>query len=201
VSSAWTAAFALLVLLTVANTVVVVGVLRQVGVLHQRIRPTGPGTYEGPAPGDQLPTIPMLPVSDADQPLFSRAATLMVYVTPGCSVCRTMPDIVRAYLRHLRNDDDLEIAFVTDVPFQAAVAFALEMGLPAPLYQSDTLSKAYELPGSPYVFAARLLAPDALEVLAAGVVNTLEQFEDVAAHARAQLDLLAHPPVEQLTTS
>jgi hypothetical protein len=185
-SAAWYAAFGLLAVLSVANAVVLVATLRQVGVLHQRLRPTGPGTHEGPQVGQELPLIPLEPVTDdAERRVFATPISVLVYVTPGCSICKALPEMVGAYLRQA--DDDVRVAFVTDVPIEAARRYADESALPAPLLHSDVVARVYALPGSPYVVALAPPANGNAMVLRAGVVNTLEQFEDLVEGAAVQL--------------
>lgn len=196
-SSQWYVAFALLTVLVLANTLLAVVLLRQIGVLHQRIRPTGAGTFEGPEVGQELPMIPLGVVHGTlSAPLFSQPVTLFVYITPGCSVCRALPDLVRAYLRH-EPTADLQVIFATDVPEEPARAHAISSDLPAAMVQSDTLSKTWNLPGSPYVLAVKLVAEGAqVEVLSRGVVNTLEQLEDVIELGRLQALRASAPSAE-----
>lgn len=58
-SGAWYAAFGLLALLTVANSLLLVATMRQVGVLHERVRPMAAGDAGGPRPGNVLPWLPL----------------------------------------------------------------------------------------------------------------------------------------------
>jgi hypothetical protein len=186
-ASIWYAAFALLAIATGTTAVLLVAVMRQVGVLHQRVQPTGPGTHEGPQAGWELPLVRLEPVS-ADPAVrpFDVRVSVLAYITPGCALCAALPDAVRALLRHV-DDPDVMMAFITDTPLESARHYVEEMDLPAALFHSDGLSRSWDLPGSPYVLAIEVISSTAVRVLACGVVNTLEQFEDLVDVAVGQV--------------
>src|SRR5689334_19704246 len=91
-TSTWYVAFALLTLLSVANAVVLVAALRQIGVLHQRVKPMGPGQQEGPQPGSELPFVSFEPVGrqTSSRRPGDAPVTVIAYVNPGCGLCDTL---------------------------------------------------------------------------------------------------------------
>lgn len=183
-TDAWLAAFVLLVLLSVVNAVAVVAVLRQLGVIHQRIRPTGPGLGDGPTPGA---TYQGLELEHVAGPPASAAAeapiTIYAYVTPGCSLCDGLFEHVAAYVRQ-KASPLVTFALTTDAGREEAQAYASGRPLACPLMRHPRFGSHYTIPGSPYAIALRRDGSDGL-MLTAGVVNTLEQFEDLVDGALA----------------
>jgi hypothetical protein len=191
-SDAWFAAFALLGLLSLANSVVLIAVLRQVGVLHQRIRPTGAGQHEGPQPDDVLPDVPLIPINDA--PRASEAVVEVIgYVTSDCGLCDAAVRAFSAYAR--TRPPGVELALVTDGSEQDAKAMLHRHDVRMPFFVSRDVRANYGLPGSPYVLVLVPAAPGARRVLTSGVVNTLEQLEDLVDDAYARLDDDGRPDV------
>lgn len=193
-SDAWYAAFALLLLLCLANTVVLVGVLRQVGMLHQRVRPIGPGSLDGPSPGTEVPQLSLDAVTAHPENLpFSKPITLVGYVRPGCGVCETLPGFFRAFMKGKAADFEATAVLATDSGPVEAAALSNHLGLDSelPLFRSGDLRESYEIPGSPYVLALRSRDDGGATVLAAGVVNELEQLEILVDRA---LEYRSKPP-------
>lgn len=180
----WFAAFGLLALLCLVNAVVLVATLRQIGVLHQRIRPIGPGIREeGPQPGSRLPRLSFTPVgSGHGETPFAAPLSVIGYVSPGCGLCKDIPSFFRSYMDTRPPGVELSVALVTDADEVDAASFAsshIGKSVNPPLYRNAELQSAYAFPGSPYVVALESDDGDHLKVLAAGVVNELEQLEDL----------------------
>ena len=86
----WVATYVLLWVTVVVLAVVVVALLRQVGVLHARLRPLGVHQAgEGLDRGDVAPPLPA--VSYAGQ-----AVTLVAFTSPTCTICRTLVPALEA---------------------------------------------------------------------------------------------------------
>jgi hypothetical protein len=80
----WTASYVLLWLTVLALSVTVVALLRQLGVLHARLRPLGVHAgREGPQLGAVAPAAPELDYDVA--PL-----TLLAFTSERCQVCRSL---------------------------------------------------------------------------------------------------------------
>ena len=186
-SDGWYAAFALLTLLSVANAAFLVSVMRQVGVLHQRIRPTGAGPNEGPEIGTRLPILEFDAVgTERPSEIFSRPITLLGHVSPGCSLCDDFATFTEAYARN-RDVDQVDIFLITDASRPAAEKWLSAHPVDTPLLRNEQLMDVYSIPGSPYVLALRPDGDEHVVVAAAGVVNTLEQLEDLVEVAEINL--------------
>lgn len=114
----WYAAFALLTLLGIVNAVVLVAVMRQVGVLHQRVSPIGAGRFGGPTVGDRFPRLDFAAVGGGAPPELS-GITVLGYVSPNCGVCELLPPIFEGYTRSRASGD--VIALATDAPLARIV--------------------------------------------------------------------------------
>ena len=91
-STPWIVAFVVLTLLVVALAVAVLGLMRQVGVLHARIAPMGTHfAGEGPEVGS---TAPDIGVSYARSPV-----TLVVFTSATCTICRELKPSIDALRR------------------------------------------------------------------------------------------------------
>lgn len=179
----WFAAFGLLALLSVLNALMLVATMRQVGVLHQRVRPTGAGAANGPAIGARLPALALQAVNDraSGVPSAAKTVTLLAYVAPGCSLCGELLPSFEAFGRNA--PEAVQVLLATDAPPDKAAEYAEENDVKMPLVRADNLAREWHIPGSPYVVAVRQDDSQTLRVLSAGVVNSLEQLEDVAAVA------------------
>lgn len=184
-SEAWIAAFALLAILNLVIVLVLIGLMRQIGVLHQRVRPIGPGAHEeGPLPGTALEHPNLIPVGAAD-PFSERSMVLVGYIHPECSICRDLPSFMEAVYRTRPPELDLGVALVTDTDLEGAREYAakanLSEGERLELYQNSEIMQRWKIPGSPYVLALERTEDPSVgarwRVLAGGVINELEQLE------------------------
>jgi methylamine dehydrogenase accessory protein MauD len=188
-SGAWYAAFGLLAFLSLANAALLIATMRQVGVLHERVRPMAAGDAGGPRPGNVLRWLP-LELMDASGAAVGgngwRAGApleLYAYVTPGCRVCDEVLPILTGFARD-RDASSLDVVLVTDAARDAAAKMIRTKKITLPLLRYDDLSSHWDLPGSPYVLVARRQETGDLVALSGGVINSMEQLESVvdAAH-------------------
>lgn len=95
--SVWIASYVLLWLAVLGLSVVVVALLRQVGVLHTRLRPLGVHfAGEGPDRLVAAPPVPGVEYADA-------AMTLVAFSSPTCEVCHELLPSLRAMERQYRD--------------------------------------------------------------------------------------------------
>ncbi len=164
--------------LQIATIVVVVGLARQVGVLHLRVRPLGAGRPEdGPQIGARLHLPPVVSLrGDATQVLVPGFLSLITFANPGCGACGPTMEAVKR-LRAVERG----VRFVVAVDGEQAQAlkYAESYGL-MDVVGSETL--AVPVVSRPFVV---VLSSDGT-VLGAGVPNTLEQLEILLATARYQ---------------
>ena len=157
----------------------VVVLLRQMGVLHERVAPAGALAVQGgPAPGEAAPVVPVedwngMPLrvggGDADG-----RATLLFFVSPTCPVCKELLPIIDGVARAEARDARVVIA--SDGPRAEHEAFVRRHGLAERRYVLSTeLGLAFRVGRLPW---AVLVDGDGL-VRAAGLVNTREHLESL----------------------
>lgn len=198
----WFAAFGLLGLLTVMNSILLVAMMRQVGVLHQRLPSFGPGAV-GPEPGKYFEPLAFSPVAGARTDGFGDAAIrVLAYITPGCHVCAPIPGFLETYLAGMPGAfrPRVSAALITDAPEPEASAYRDTNELDLPFVRHAYLRDHYELTevGAPYV----LVLTDRLDgggseqelLLAGGIVNTLEQLEDLMEISRERYAAYSENP-------
>jgi len=158
---------------------VVAALVRQVGILHERVAPAGALVgREGPRVGE---AVAPLALSDwSGRPLTvgghdaEHKSTLLVFVSPSCPVCKTMLDILDAVLRDERSW--LRLVLASDGAREEHEAFVRAHGLAErPYVLSRELGFAYQVGKLPYGVLI-----DAEGVLRAkGLVNTREHIESL----------------------
>jgi methylamine dehydrogenase accessory protein MauD len=170
---------AVLWLVVVVLAVVVAALARQIGVLHERIAPAGALVgREGPRPGE---TAPLLELEDwsgrrlrVGAPDPSGAATLLLFVAPGCPVCKVVLPIARSVAA--AESDRLRLVVASDGPRAEHEAFVREQQLEREAYVlSAPLGLAFQVGRLPY---AVLVDGEGL-VRARGLVNSREHLESL----------------------
>jgi hypothetical protein len=169
-------------ILCLLNAVAVVALIRQVGVLHLRIRPV-PGMQGGGGPvyGSEL----ALP--DALSELTGRKAGrfLVGFVAPTCGICGPLTTAFGQIAK--TSDSDTAILLVVDAGEQDAKDYVQARGVSSLPYIADSASFSANVPGAPWA----VVTNDAGVVVASGGVNTLDNVEEMLAQAA---QLIAHPP-------
>lgn len=158
---------------------VVVALVRQVGVLHERVAPAGALVgREGPRVGEVVPQLMLVDWSGHPMAIggadAERKSTLLVFVSPSCPVCETMLAILDAVLR--TEHGWLRLVLASDGPREEHEAFVRAHGLAArPYVLSRELGFAYQVAKLPYGVLI-----DAHGVLRArGLINTREHVESL----------------------
>lgn len=158
---------------------VVLALVRQIGVLHERVAPAGALVgREGPRVGEPAPRFSLAdwsgrPVAIGG-PDAGNARTLLLFVSPSCPVCKTVLSIVESLAR--AEPEPLRLVFASDGGREEHEAFVRAHGLGERAYVlSSELGLAYQVGKLPY---AALI--DAHGVLRAkGLVNTREHLESL----------------------
>jgi methylamine dehydrogenase accessory protein MauD len=156
---------------------VVWALVRQVGVLHERVAPAGALMGpEQPAVGEHAPVYELRDWSgqptrvggiDADG-----AKTLLLFVSPTCPVCKVLLPVARDVGR----DEGLRVVLASDGPREEHAEFVRRYDLGAGRYVlSGELGRAYQIGRLPY---AVLLDAEG-RVAARGLVNSREHFESL----------------------
>lgn len=166
-----------LVVITLAA--VVVALVRQIGVLHERVAPAGALMGSGgPRIGAAAPRFELTDWSGAARtiggPDPEHKSTLVVFVSPTCPVCKTLlpvlDSVARAEHRWLR------LVLASDGPREEHEAFVHAQQLAERSYVLSTeLGLAYQVAKLPY---AALIDADGV-LRAKGLVNTREHVESL----------------------
>ena len=163
----------------VVLAVIVLALLRQIGVLHERVAPAGAlmGT-EGPRVGEAAAIVPVVtwagrPIS-LGAPNPEGASTLLFFVSPTCPVCKELLPAVDSMRRNEGNA--LRVILASDGPRAEHESFVFEHRLDPDRYVlSSALGIAYQVGRLPY---AILVDPSGV-VRARGLVNTREHLESL----------------------
>ncbi len=170
---------ALLWVLVIVLAGVVLALLRQVGILHERVAPAGALMLRsGPKPGETAPELEIVDWSGEARRIGGSAAdgrsTLLFFLSPTCPVCKTLLpvlDSVRA-----AEDRWLRVVLASDGPRPEHTAFVREHRLDRRSYVLSTaLGLAYRVGKLPYA----VLIDEQGIVRATGLVNSREHFESL----------------------
>ncbi len=175
---------ALLWLAVVALGVVVVALVRQIGVLHERVAPAGALLLgAGPKIGEAAPLLRVEALGGGSLQIGGRDPdgkhTLLFFLSPSCPVCKSLLPALRSLAR--TEARRLRVLLASDGPRAEHEAFVREHGLERfPYLLSTELGVAYQVGKLPY---AVLYDGDGV-LRARGLVNSREHLESLLeAHA------------------
>jgi methylamine dehydrogenase accessory protein MauD len=158
---------------------VVFALVRQIGVLHQRIAPAG-ALMLGPGPriGEAPPALEVEDLSGARLRIGGEQragrSTLLVFVSPTCPVCATLLPAIRSARGAER--DWLDFVLASDGDPQRQRAFVEEHGLQDfPYVVSTDLGLAYQVGKLPYA----VLLDGRGSLRARGLINSREHLESL----------------------
>lgn len=169
----------LLWIAVVALAGVVLALLRQIGVLHERVAPAGALMgAAGPVVGDEAPRFELATWSGEPIRLGGAdaegRATLLLFVSPTCPVCKTMLGIAESLLRRERRR--LRLVLASDGPRGEHESFVGEQQLERYGYVLSTeLGLAYQVSKLPHA----VLIDAAGVIRGKGLVNTREHLESL----------------------
>jgi methylamine dehydrogenase accessory protein MauD len=158
---------------------VVLALLRQIGVLHERIAPAGALVPRaGPAVGEAAP---LVDVTDwrgerlrIGAPDSAGRSTLLFFLSPTCPVCKTLLPVLASIARAERSW--LRIVLASDGPRDEHYAFVREHGLErGPYVLSTPLALAYRVGQLPHA----VLIDEGGRVRSQGLVNSREHLESL----------------------
>jgi methylamine dehydrogenase accessory protein MauD len=157
---------------------VVLALIRQIGVLHERIAPIGALTIDhGPAVGAQSPVFDLVdirhrPVS-IGRPAADGMSTFLMFVSPACPVCKKLLPVVKSIARA---ESSLRLVFASDGDRVEQDRFVRNQRIEDyPLVLSAELGMAFHIGKLPYV----VLIDEQGVVRAKGLVNTREHLESI----------------------
>jgi methylamine dehydrogenase accessory protein MauD len=170
---------ALLWILVIGLAVVVLALVRQLGVLHERIAPVGALMLaKGLKVGELAPAVPVIDLEG--QPLTiggSRSdgrTLLLMFVSPTCPVCKVLLPVLKASRRSEQAAVDIVLA--SDGELAAQQAFVREQGLDVFRYVvSAPLGISFQVSRLPYA----VLIDSAGVLRARGIINSREHLESL----------------------
>ncbi len=158
---------------------VLLAVVRQLGVLHERITPAGALMLNrGLTVGEAAPALEVADLNGKVLQVGMRRSdgrsTLLLFVSPTCPVCKTLLPAVKSSRRDER--DWMDVILASDGDLTEQQAFVRAQGLEAlPYVVSAALGLAYQVSRLP--FAALLDENGVLR--ARGLVNSREHLESL----------------------
>jgi methylamine dehydrogenase accessory protein MauD len=172
---------ALLWIAVIALAAVVVALVRQIGVLHERLRPAGALAIQtGPRVGDAAPIVAAPDLAGVAHTIGAPAEdprdTLLFFLSPTCPVCKALLPVLATLAR-----DGLRVVLASDGPRDEHAAFAARERIELPYLLSTPLGLAFRVGKLPWA----VLIDAAGIVRAQGLVNTREHLESLI-EARAQ---------------
>jgi methylamine dehydrogenase accessory protein MauD len=146
---------ALLWLLLIALSVAVLALVRQLGILHERLSPVASlAVGARPTLGERAPAVQVTDLDGAQLSIGSARAdgksTLLLFVSPTCPVCKTLlPELGPAHARYAAA---LETFLVGEGDPDEQRAFRAQQGLLGlPYISSAPLGVAYQVSRLPFV--------------------------------------------------
>ncbi|HTB30065.1 MAG TPA: methylamine dehydrogenase accessory protein MauD [Steroidobacteraceae bacterium] len=166
-------------LIVIALSVALLAVIRQLGVLHERIAPVGALMLaKGVKIGESAPQIAVQDIDGGSRivgaPRSDGRATLVMFVSPTCPVCKTLLPVLKSSLASERDWLDILLASDGDPESQRAFVLANRLG-GFPYIVSAPLGISYQVSRLP--FAALVDAQGILR--ARGIINTREHLESL----------------------
>lgn len=156
--------------------ITIFALLRQVGLLHERMGPVGALTVaKGAKPGDELPSLilPSLTGGDVITGGPAQAATLYFFLSPDCPVCKSLLPVIGSIRE--REKDWLRVVLASDGDGDHAGYITRQKLDSYPYIVSSDLGLAIGVSKLPY---AALIDKDG-KIVAHGLTNTREHIESL----------------------
>jgi len=172
---------------------VVFALMRQIGVLHERVFPAGAlMTRHGPQAGDPAPIDHLVAFDDSQIRLGDGLrSTLLLFVSPSCPICKTLLPIIKSVERAEANHHPLQVILASDGDspdeMRQHLEFITDHKLDKKYYViSKRLGLAFMVEKLPFA----TLIDKAGVIRAKGLVNSREHLESLfEAHERGVASL------------
>jgi methylamine dehydrogenase accessory protein MauD len=166
---------ALLWIAVVVLAAVVAALVRQIGVLHERLRPAGAlAIQSGPRVGEAAPVVEAPDLAGVVHAIGGPAPdprdTLLFFLSPTCPVCKALLPVLASLA-----GDGLRVVLASDGPSDEHAAFVARERIALPYLLSTPLGLAYRVGKLPWA----VLIDAAGVVRAQGLVNTREHLESL----------------------
>ncbi len=159
---------------------VVVALVRQIGVLHERIAPAGALMLgKGPKVGEQAPQFELQGLAGDETVTIggkqtAERSTLVFFLSPTCPVCETLLPVLHSARKSER--DWLRIVLASDGDISAQQSFIETNDLAVfPYILSAELGRAYHVEKLPYA----ILIDEQGVLRSRGLINTREHLESL----------------------
>jgi peroxiredoxin len=173
VNGAWLASYVVMWVLLLVVGFLVLGLLRQVGLLNERLVKTDQSRVAGLDPGATAPLFHAIGLNGREISLGGlmdqEKTVLLVFASPRCGPCVQMASVFEAFYQRV-SDRGWEVLMVGVGTGRAGVeAYARDTGVHFPLIaqERDEISLPYKFAGSPFAF-----------VLHGGIVKARRKVED-----------------------
>lgn len=169
----------LLWICVVVLALVVFALVRQVGLLHERVSPVGAlMPAGGPAVGDAAPALELTDINSGGTidlaPQGGRRSTLLFFLSPTCPVCKTLLPILMSAAR--AEAPTPRIVLASDGPADEHNAYIARHGLGSmPYVLSTQAGMSFGIGKLPYA----VLIDETGIIRAKGIVNTREHLESL----------------------
>lgn len=175
-------AYGALWVLVILNTVVLVALVRQVGILLLRVGQVAPArALEGPAEGETL-RIPALPTPSQPKRATDAFRRLIVFVSIDCGTCQAIVPAVDAVAKTYPEYHPILVADAEEQEVRRWLRDVRARDVPAVALPG--ILKELEIPGTPFA----CVVDDSDNVLASGGVNHLDHIETLIRRCRARAD-------------
>lgn len=169
----WTLSYIVLWIAVLCLTFGLIVLYRQVGLLHLRFGPKGALALAGDGPdiGRHVRNRTLVAADGSAQPLHADAsATLLVFLSPGCGICKTILPAIRAFSK------SHPVRVLVAVTGTASEAAEYGKGLSrVPVFANSELADELNVTNPPYgIIVSRGGVIDAK-----GVINSLEHLDDL----------------------
>jgi methylamine dehydrogenase accessory protein MauD len=160
-----------------AFAAILLGLARQIGVLHERVAPMGAMTNDhGPEVGESAPTMSIQTIQGSltqiGGPSTDNKSRLLLFVSPSCPVCKKLLPIAKSFAKGER----LTVTLVGDGSQQDQIQMIEENRLETMTYvNSPQVGMAFHVGKLPY---AILIDADGV-IRAKGLVNNREHLESL----------------------
>ena len=178
----------LLWLLLITGALVLLGLIRQIGVLHSRIAPAGAlmldkGVEVGqPAPQVTAPDRFGRPINIG---YAGERSTLLFFLSPSCPICKSLIPAIKAISRSAK---DLDVIYVSDGDAAQHDTLIAQAGLEKSTYVvSPEVGMTYQIGKLPYA----VLIDRAGTLKAKGLVNSREHLDSLF-----ETELLGSPTLQ-----
>jgi methylamine dehydrogenase accessory protein MauD len=165
--------------LVIGLAFVVLALVRQIGVLHERIAPVGALMLKnGPKVGEPAPQMALTDINGRVVSIGGASAsgksTLLVFVSPTCPVCKTLLPVLKS--TRLSESDWVEMVLASDGSEEEQRRFVASQGLrDFPYVLSAPLGMAFQAGRLPFAVVI-----DEQGILRArGLINSREHLESL----------------------